>query len=50
VKIRVSFYVDGYNLFHGLDKAFSDSKKYLKWLNIYKMFQNEFMNKRFRIG
>jgi len=44
-KIKVSFYVDGYNLFHGLDKAFSDSKKYLKWLNIYKMFQNEFMNK-----
>jgi len=45
VKIKVSFYVDGYNLFHGLDKAFPDSKKYLKWLNIYKMFQNEFMNK-----
>lgn len=44
-KVKVSFYVDGYNLFHGLDKAFPDFKKYLKWLDIHKMFQNEFMNK-----
>jgi uncharacterized LabA/DUF88 family protein len=35
--MRVSAYIDGFNLYHAIHAKFDKSKKYLKWLDIKKL-------------